>query len=535
VSSIFKFSLVVVFLVAFVSCARKGRPEGGPKDETAPLLVTANPPYKTTLFSTNEIRIHFDEYITLKDIQKQLVVSPPLKYPPVITPQGTPSKYINIKILDTLTLNTTYIFNFGNAVQDNNERNVLESFKYVFSTGTYIDSLTTSGNIKDAFLRKTDKGINVLLYKIDSNYTDSIIYKRKPSYVANTLDSTNFNFSNLHKGNYFLVALKEDSNDYLFNSKTEQVGFLLDTIKLPRDSIIKKSIKLFKEIQPYKFKKAKEASKGKIIFGYTGQITDFKVNILSDVPSGFKSIAKFEKGKDTLNYWYTPFKADSILFLVTNKGQIDTVKVRLRKKKKDSLLINSTVSRTLHLRDTFFLKTNNPTLKVDETKILLTDKDTVSVKFKSLLSSDENKIGIIFDKKPSQKYRLQVFPKAIKDIFLQENDTLKYHFITKEIEDYGRIILDVRNINNNNLIIELLTNKGALIERKYIYNSQIISFKQLKSTKYIIRAIIDTNKNQQWDTGNYLLKRQPEKVIYFEKEIEVRANYYMNEVFTINK
>ena len=96
-----------------------------------------------------------------------------MKNPPLISPQGSPSEFIKIKILDTLKQNTTYIFNFGSAVQDNNEGNKLENFKYVFSTGTYIDSLTTSGSIKDAKLIEAPKNINVLLYRIDSSFNDS--------------------------------------------------------------------------------------------------------------------------------------------------------------------------------------------------------------------------------------------------------------------------------------------------------------------------------------------------------------------------
>ena len=176
---VYRFLFLAV-LVAFVSnCARTGRPEGGPKDETAPLFVTAIPPYETVKFDKKEIKINFNEYITLKDLNSQLVISPPMKSPPLISPQGTPSEYLKIKILDTLQQNTTYIINFGNAVQDNNEGNKLENFKYVFSTGTYIDSLATSGSIKDVQLTETPTKINVLLYKIDSTFNDSIVYKKK--------------------------------------------------------------------------------------------------------------------------------------------------------------------------------------------------------------------------------------------------------------------------------------------------------------------------------------------------------------------
>ena len=150
------FSLLVIVLLTS-NCARKGIPNGGKKDSIAPLMVTANPPHKTIHFKSEKIKIYFDEYITLKDVNEQLVISPPLKYIPTITPQGSPSKYISIKITDTLKENTTYIFNFGNSVQDNNEGNKLERFKYVFSTGDYIDSLTTKGWVKDAFKKTTGR------------------------------------------------------------------------------------------------------------------------------------------------------------------------------------------------------------------------------------------------------------------------------------------------------------------------------------------------------------------------------------------
>ena len=132
--------IVFLFLLSFTDCAKKGRPSGGPKDEDAPLFVTADPPYESINFDKDEINIYFDEYIKLKDINKQLIISPPLNpnNPSLISPQGSPSKYINIKILDTLLANSTYIFDFGNSVQDNNESNTLERFKYVFSTGKYI-------------------------------------------------------------------------------------------------------------------------------------------------------------------------------------------------------------------------------------------------------------------------------------------------------------------------------------------------------------------------------------------------------------
>ncbi|MCL7752848.1 Ig-like domain-containing protein [Polaribacter sp. Z022] len=527
------FSITVLILS---NCARTGRPEGGPKDEDAPLFVTANPPYKTVNFDKKEIRLNFNEYIKLKDLNKQLIVSPPLKTPLFVSPQGSASKFLDLSILDTLKENSTYIINFGNAIEDNNEGNKLERFKYVFSTGSYIDSLTTSGEVKDAFLDAKLKNTNVLLYRIDSSFNDSIVFKTKPNYVTNTLDTTHFNLSNLKKGKYLMIALKENVNDYLFNPKEDKIGFYKDTITLPQDSIIENPILLFKELQPYRLRRGKEITKGKIEFGFEGEAENLKVEIISKTPKDFKSISKFEKDKDTLNYWYTPIEADSLNFIVTNNNFIDTVTVKLRKKKIDSLLLKSTVSNTLHLRDTFFIEGNNPITKIDTSKIVLTDKDTLAVSYSSFISKKENKIGLIFDKKPQEKYKLNVLPEAIFDIFEQKNDTLKYHFSTKEIEDYGRITIDIVNQTSENLIIELLEgkDKDKLVERTFVTESTQLRFNNLEPKTYYFRAIIDTNKNNKWDTGNYLLKSQPEKIIYFTEELELRANYYLDgNIFTI--
>lgn len=531
---VFKFLFLASFFITLTNCARTGRPEGGPKDEESPLFIDANPPYESVKFNKKEIRLEFNEYITLKDLNKQLVVSPPMKNAPIITPQGTPSDFIKIEIKDTLKSNTTYIFNFGSAVQDNNEGNKLENFKYVFSTGDYIDSLITRGNTKDAYSNKVLKNINVLLYKMDTSFTDSIIYKKKPNYVTSTADSTLFNFSNIKKGKYLLVALKEPFNDYLFNSKTDKIGFSLDTIVLPRDSIITTDISIFNEDLPYIFKRGKEISKGKIQFGYTGKAENLSIKIQTKTPEDFKSISKFEIDKDTLNYWFTPFEADSLNFIVSNNKIKDTLTVFLRNKKIDSLILNSTIGQVFHFRDTFFLESNNPIIKIDTSKISLIEKDTIPLNFKSFLSAKANKIGILFEKKQKQSYTLKILPEAFSDIYSQKNDTLNYSFKTKEIEDYSRITLNIINSKSENLIIELLDEKQKVIGVEYTNTSGNIVFDLLEPKKYFIRAIVDTNNNKKWDTGNYLKKQLPEKVFYFQQEFVLTANRYQFENFTIN-
>jgi uncharacterized protein (DUF2141 family) len=526
---------LIVLILSFSQCAKKGRPDGGPKDEDAPLFVIANPPYETINFDKNEINIYFNEYIKLKDLSKQLIISPPLnpENPPLISPQGSPSKFINIKILDTLLENSTYIFDFGNSVQDNNEANTLERFKYVISTGAYIDSLALAGSVKNSFKSEGVENIKLLLYRLDSAYTDSAVYNRKPDYVTSTLDSSNYEFSNLRKGNYLLVALNDARSDYIFNPKTDEIGFLKDTISLPRDSIINRALSIFKEELPYIFRRGKEIRKGQLVFGYQGKPSKLKVETLSAVPENFKTIIFPEKGKDTLNLWHSPIEKDSLIFKISNNNIIDTITIALRKKQLDSLTVTQITGSVLNIKDTLFFGTNNPIIKIDTSKINFVHTDSINISYEAFISKKESRIGFLFEKKFKTLYKLNLYPEALVDIFETSNDTVNSQFRTRSLEDYGEISLSIQNPEKIPVIIQLTDVNDATVAQETSSDNKTISFKYLIPKKYKIRIIYDTNNNGKWDTGNYLQKKQPETVEYFPGTQEIRPNWLLNEVIKI--
>ena len=530
--------LFLIFLVlSFSQCAKKGRPDGGPIDEDAPIFVTANPPYETINFDKKEINIYFNEYIKLKDLNKQLIISPPLnsENPPLISPQGTPSKFINIKILDTLKENSTYIFDFGNSVQDNNESNTLERFKYIFSTGNYIDSLSLSGNVKNAFISKSVEDIKLLLYRLDSSYTDSAVYNRKPDYVTSSLDSSNYQFTNLRRGNYLLVALDDVRSDYIFNPETDKIGFLNDTITLPRDSIINHTISIFKEELPYIFRRGKEIRKGQLIFGYKGKPKNLTVETLSAVPDNFKTIIFPEKGKDTLNLWHSLIEKDSLIFKISDNIISDTVTVKLRKKELDSLKVNEITGGILNLKDTLFFLTNNPVVSIDTSRINFKQSDSINFPYEAFISKKENKIGFLFEKKYKKSYKINLYPNALTDIFNTTNDTISSLFRTRGTEDYGEISVTIQNPKKIPVIIQLTDINDATIVQETCSENKNISFDLLIPQKYKIRIIYDSNQNGIWDTGSYLEKKQPEYVEYFPETQEVRANWLLPIVLTIKE
>lgn len=140
--------LALIFEVGISSCASRSSPDGGPKDTIAPILDTSYPPNLSTHFTAKEIELRFEEYLSLKNPFDQINISPLLPEDLVVEGRG---KRVMIELGDSLKPNTTYIISFGSSLADLNEGNVNKNFKYVFSTGSYIDSLELRGHLNDAY------------------------------------------------------------------------------------------------------------------------------------------------------------------------------------------------------------------------------------------------------------------------------------------------------------------------------------------------------------------------------------------------
>ena len=531
------FSLVFLAFMglALWQCAKRGTPTGGPKDTTPPQLVRAEPENFTVNFKAEKIRLYFDELIKLQDVQNQLIVSPPLKYPPELKPQGTPGKYVEIIIKDTLKENTTYTLNFGQSITDNNEGNPNSFFTYVFSTGSYLDSLTLTGAVKDAFNRTADEYISVMLYERDTAFNDSTIYKTPPLYIANTSDSVPiFNLRNLKAGNYALLGLKDVNKNNLFDQRQDKIAFLEDTITLPTDSVY--LLNLFRELPDYNVSVPSYVAKNHILFGYQGNHEDIEIASLTELPDSVRTVILKEREKDTLNYWLTPTDLDSILFTVSNTAleQVDTFTVKTRKLPLDSLQISPSKSGRFNFEDTFSLLANTPIATVDTTKIGFF-LDSLPAPYQYTLDSLGNKVDFEFAVEPNLRYSMFLLPGAITDFFGIQNDSLNYNLSVGSYADYGNLRLRLGGTVKYPVVIQLTDETGEVKREQVASESRLFEFNNLDPARYIIRVIFDENGNGKWDTGNYLQKIQPEKVSYYPDVIDVRANWELEQNFIISE
>ncbi len=524
------YFLYIILFFSLINCAKKASPTGGPKDTIPPVLISASPKLNTTFFDKEEIKFIFNEYVQLDDIDKQLIISPPLKIGGYkLHPTMSASKKITLSILDTLLENTTYTFNFGEGIKDYNEGNKMSFFSYTISTGAEIDSLNLKGLIKDAIEMEPDDFISLQLYPIDSSYNDSAIYRKKPFYVTSTLDSTVFEFKNLKAGKYELIALKDFSNNYYFDQNVDQIGFLNTPITLPLDSIIE--LKIFKEKTIFSWADPFFINNHHIGHGYYGDYENQKFKLLSDVPKSFEYLITKNRETDTLNYWFKGIKTDSLKFEYPINDTIKTELVNFKNPIKDSLVINQMTIGSIDLTEKFKLSSNLPIISSDSSLVKIRKKDSTLVSSKISIDENYDRIEIDFKLIPNDTYNIQLLPNALKDFWGNTHDTLNYRVSTKKIEDYGNIFIQLIYEESYEFILELL--KDGKVVRSYNKPNEDsnYSFKLLDPGKYFLRLIKDKNNNDKWDTGNYLEKIQPEKVIYFPFELELRANWDLNESF----
>ena len=561
--------IIPILIIAFLlqACAKQGMPSGGPKDTAPPKVLAVTPENKTTNFNATGFSISFDEYVVLKDAENNILVSPPLKTKPEYRTKG---KSIVVRLADSMQSNTTYIFQFNNAIADFNEGNLIESYSYVLSTGSFIDSMSISGKVRDAQLQKPrEETISVWLFTKEQHATllqslnDTSAKPPTPSYATRCNKDGSFAFNYIRPGNYHIVALVDDDKNMQIGL-SESVAFIDSTvIAVPMKKADSTSADSSLATRPID----------------TSQVTTTVLNIFTPATerqrltgSNFTAAGKvritslqpLEKpqivspneeifwhindNRDTITLWTLREKCDSLSLMVSDPTGInDTLRLRWRPKKGktgpslESMQIDKTgmkLSTTkLHYFDTLALLFSNPInpsrCLSDSTVSVLRLKDSSLFKCNTVCDSGQMKIIIAGHFQQGENYTLRIPAGTFHDIYGNANDSLSAIINVSKAEEYGNLNLTVDNSSNDAIIVELLDENNKVSQRKTLTGNGKLEFPHLKPAKYRIRATIDSNNNGKWDTGNFGKQQQPERVVFHPQTLDIRANWDFNETLTI--
>lgn len=511
---------IILFEYSISSCASRSSPTGGPRDTIAPRMDTSFPANFTTNFNSKTIELIFDEYISLKSPGQQIVISPPLKNQPDILLKG---KRVIIEIVDTLLENTTYTISFGSSVADFTEGNVNKDIKYIFSTGSFIDSLELKGHLINSMDNLPVKELFVALYEINdsTSHRDSIPYKNIPTYYAFTDDDGRFEMEYLKSGEFLMLAFDDPQGDFKLNGNESTMAFVGEAINTGQAN---QEIDLisFTPNKAFKYYGARHKQNGRMVFGFSKKPEQLSVVKFGD--SAQLNLNPNDEG-DSLSYWFLPNDdLDSLVFLVDAQGmKTDTSIVFLKEFDNSKPLLNA-LSLKLKHKDTLIIQSSLPIKSINTNAFVLTsNEDTVTPVF--FESTNAFEIRLRHEAKKPLSFNLYLLDSAVTSFTDSKSDSVKLQFSNLKNGDLGNLAFKVIANIKDDLVLEIFNDKGLRILEKDFNDSTLVNLKSYLPGKYSAQIIIDKNSDGKWTTGSYFKKRQAERIVKYQGEIEIRANW----------
>ncbi len=567
------------------SCAQQGSPSGGPRDEDPPVPLETDPPNYSTRFEANKIYITFDEYIVLDNVNQQLIVSPPMEEKPEVTLR---KKTLIIEFEEALRINTTYTFNFGDAIKDLHEGNKLQNYEYVFSTGDVLDSLSLKGTLK--YAENLDEPFSIMLY---SDLRDSVPLIDIPLYVGRSNDSGVFSVNNLRPDVYKVFALKDANNNYLFDLSTEEIAFLdsslilnadfarrllgdtvvpvvvpdtiiVDSTGMASDSIVEKGpdlnaiyidLMLFTEEPEIQYMTDySREDRRKLQLTFARPLTDtFSYHFLKEESEmEFSVLDHFSSNRDSLTLWVKDslhYKRDSLFMEIgyTVKDTSDQYVLRM-----DTLLFSykeqSSRSKRGQVKEKEEEKLEIHTIRNNANQEL-NQELPIAIDFP--MDRIQDTLISLFHIPDSLELALPFVVKIDSTVFGRVSiiasweSEANYRLVVlpgaiSSIYSLEHDTIDVKfstrdleyygqillSLENvkDRVIIQLFSGKNMLRERIIEEDGQYV-FPFLAPKEYSFKFVHDLNGNGKWDTGNYMEKLQPEPVELLPVKIEVRSNW----------
>ncbi|MCL1937420.1 MAG: Ig-like domain-containing protein [Candidatus Azobacteroides sp.] len=574
---------LLLLMAGWYACASIGSPSGGDYDVEAPRFVGSDPPADAVRSHKNKITLDFNEYLSLEKPSEKVIITPPQKKMPSIRAIG---KKIVVELKDSLIPNTTYTFDFTNAIVDNNERNSIEGFTFAFSTGDVIDSLAISGLLLTA--DNLEPSPNMMV-GIHSDLSDTAFTTLPFLRTSQTNELGRFWIRNVAPGTYHIFALNDKNRNFQFD-QGEEIAFCdsliapsfepairmdtvwkdsltIDTIKeihytrfTPDDVLLR----LFKEDFDLQYLSKSERVSNQqftLSFNSTAGLPP-SVALPGDEERTDWYIREQSPDKKTLTYWITDsllYQQDTLMVQVNYLAHdtlnnltafTDTIKMIQRKKDappakkgKDKektedenkiafLEISTTASGgSFHVDDTLRFTFSEPVVPFDAQLINIQQKvDTLWEERHYPLEQDSLNPRVFYmsHRWPyNQDYRIRIDSGTIFSIYNKWNDSLVVNIHTMAEEEYGHLYVTLNGAKTQG-VGQLLDGSEKVVMQSTL-NNMLLKFENVRPGKYYLRYFEDVNGNGKWDTGNYAENRQPEEVFYYPGFFELKKNMDMEQ------
>lgn len=522
--------LSFVAMVFLSRCANVVAPTGGPKDLTPPKVVEAIPAARSTGFNGRRISLTFDEYITLDNAAQNVLFSPPLDTKPDIK---LSNKTVVIRLKENLRPNTTYSIQLGSAVKDLHEGNLFKEDHYTFSTGDRLDTLTLSGKVLDANDKKPSEGLFVCLYapSADSLATDSIDVlfqqpmKRQPDYLAKTDKEGKFTLRGLPDRAFLAVALKDMNSNLLYDLPNETVAFLDTLVAASQPSDLTLYAFTARDTTQMLLEK-KLVEEGMLRFVFRQPADSVRIETTDTLADAFHLAEVWSPTHDTLWWYFTPHVMDSLQVHI----QFDTViddhtryALNYRETAQGGRPAKKQLAIGNNLKNNMLLPGETLTLQFAEP---IAD-DTVRFDSTVFAKADGQGLHYVLVGAPvdSANHVLSIPDSVFLSVRGRANDSLRITYRTAKASDLGNLFITVVPPPGTQAVVQLLNARNKVVETRTVRAEEKLAFKQLLPEKYQLKAILDTDGNGRWSTGDFHKRFLPETMLDYKDPLDIKAGW----------
>lgn len=518
-----------------VSCASVSNPEGGAKDVTPPTLINSNPKHQALNISTKTISLEFDEEIQPNSLNKELLITPNIEGKYAIT---TKRNRIDLVFEQPLEDSTTYTFNFRNGIVDITEKNKAEGLLLIFSTGSYIDSSRVSGTVVELLKQLPEKEAVVALYPISDSLN---IRKNRPYYQAVTDEEGVFSFENVREGTYRIFALMDKNNNSIYDNENERIGYLDKpiTVTPANQEILLQTVRIDTR-KPILSRRDRQSDR--FVANYNEGIRSFNGRAIEGTKDSL--IYKIQAdGKAVEIFGGNGFTGGrTILTAVDSSGNVATDTLAIAFEGKRSQRIRGAVLKTQGGRNGY--RIGQPITIELETPVNITSNEPLQLwadsvilkrfKYPEEITLDKTTTELTFtlpniNGNRAREYSLLIDSTAVIPV---QGENLKLPRLTLNIAEAkgtGSVKGTVTS-NYTSYFLQILNEKYEIVQTQPANKLNRFEFKNLEPGMYVIRILIDENNDGIWNGPDPDLVRLPEKVFIYPNQLDVRANWEMNDI-----
>lgn len=179
---------------------------------------------------------------------------------------------------------------------------------------------------------------------------------------------------------------------------------------------------------------------------------------------------------------------------------------------------------------------DEPLESLDTLGISLSKKvDTLWVPVEYYLRPDDNikKYNLYAEWRPGETYRVEADSAVFKGMYGGISNKFTQEMKFRSFEEYAVLYLDIPGTGNQGYV-QLMNKSGNIVQTEKTENNRC-AFYFVRPGVYYLRLFIDENGNGKWDTGEFEKARQPERVYYYNRSLELRALFeYSQDDWDIN-